>query len=74
MGTSDGETTMKVSVATVPDFDFEIVDVVIRIEDDRGTSNCWSRGFDDDEWEAAEQYARDLAKVLGCEYIGEIAE
>ena len=73
MGTSDGETTMKVSVATTPDFDFEIVDVLILVEDDRGTSNCWVRGYDDDEWEAAEQYARDLAKVLGCEYVGEVA-
>lgn len=73
MGTSRGEKTMKVSVATIPDFDFEIVDVVMRVEDDRGTSNCWVRGFDDDEWEAAEQYARDLAKLLGCEYVGEVA-
>jgi hypothetical protein len=64
---------MKISVATTPDFDFELVDVVMLVEDDRGTSNCWVRGFDDDEWEAAEQYARDLAKLLGCEYVGEVA-
>ena len=64
----------KISVATASDFDFELVDVLILVEYDGSTKNCWVRGFDYDEWEVAEQYARELAEILGCEYIGEIAE
>ncbi len=65
---------MKISVVTIPDFDFEVVDVVLRIEEGDSYTNCWIKGFDDDEWEAAEQYAREFAKLVHCEYAGEYAE
>lgn len=65
---------MKVSVATISDFDYEVVDVVIRLEHEHTITNCWARGYSDSEWEQAEIFARELAIVLGCEYVGEIAE
>ena len=59
---------MKAWVQTTPDFEYEVIghksmDELIRIG-----------GFNDDEWEAAEQFAKDVASALGIEYIGEVGE
>ena len=65
---------MKAWVQTTPDFEYEVVDVLLGIQVGDDVTTTWIRGFDDDEWEQAEQFARDLSVLLHCEYIGEVGE
>lgn len=65
---------MKAWIQTTPDFEYEVVDVLLGIDTGEETTATWIKGFDDDEWEQAEQFARELAKLLHCEYIGEVGE
>jgi len=60
---------IRVHVITEPDFDNEVQDVTIIVRDSEGERHCWVRGFDDDEWEQAEQYAKQLASVLNVDFI-----
>lgn len=63
---------MKNWIQTTPDFEYEVIDVYLGIE----SMNELVRiaGFNDDEWEEAEQFAKDAAAALGIEYIGEVGE
>ena len=65
---------MKAWVQTTPDFEYEVVDVLLGLQVGDDVTTTWIKGFDDDEWEQAEQFARDLAALLHCEYIGEVGE
>ena len=58
---------MKIWVQIEPDFDNEITDVSIAIEEDDTTIYCWVKGFDDVDSKQAHDYADLLAKTLGCE-------
>lgn len=67
-------------VATQADLEYEVDDVIIIIHEGEPNSDgfverrSWVRGFDDHEWEQAREYAENLAKTLGIEFIGEVAE
>ena len=65
---------MKAWVQTTPDFEYEVVDVLLGIDTGEETTTAWIKGFDDVDWEQAEQFARDLAALLHCEYLGEVGE
>lgn len=64
---------MKTWIQTTPDFDHEVVDVFICIDTDDEVITSWVRGYDDVDWEQAQRFAEELATVLNCEYIGEVA-
>lgn len=65
---------MKAWVQTTPDFEYEVVDVILGLQVGEDVTATWIKGFDDVDWEQAEQFARDLATLLHCEYIGEVGE
>ena len=65
---------MKAYVAIQPDFEHEVQDVVLIIEDQNFKRTCWISGFDDVEWEAANAFAEKVAKTLSVEFVGEIEE
>ena len=55
-------------VCTSPDFDNEVIDVVLIL----GGIECWVKGFDDIDWKDALEFAGSLSKRLGLKYKGEI--
>lgn len=65
---------MKAWIQTTPDFEYEVVDVILCIEDAENIITTWITGFDDIDWEKAVKFAEDLAKTLNIEYIGEVGE
>lgn len=65
---------MKAYIAKQPDFEYEVDDVVLIIEDGDWKQTCWIKGFDDSEWEEANEFAEKIAKFLNLEFIGEIEE
>jgi len=65
---------MKISVCKRHDLEYEVIDVLLRIEEDGAVRSVWIKGFDEDEWIQVDPYAEKLATVLNIEYIGEIYE
>ena len=65
---------MKAYIATQPDLENEIDDVVLIIEDGEELRTCWICGFDDIDWKEAEDYAIKISKLLNIEYVGEICD
>lgn len=65
---------MKAWIQTTPDFEYEVDDVILCIEDGENIITTWITGFDDVDWEKAVKFAEDLAKTLNIEYIGEVGE
>lgn len=63
---------MKAWIQTTPDFEYEVVDVYLVIASTKELLRL--KGFNDTEWEEAEQFARDVATALGIEYVGEVGE
>jgi hypothetical protein len=63
---------MKTWIQTTPDFEYEVIDVYLGIKSMDELIHL--KGFNDDEWREAEQFAKDVASVLGIEYIGEVGE
>ena len=65
---------MKVEVCFKSDFDHEVMDVMLRIEDQGEVRDVWVKGFDEVDWEQVNPYANKLAAALGIEYIGEVVD
>ena len=65
---------MKASVCVKHDFDYEVIDVMLRIEDQGDVRDVWVKGFDEDEWEQVQPYVDKLAAALSIEYIGEVVD
>jgi len=65
---------MKAYVAKQPDFENEVDDVVLVLEEGDWKQICWIKGFYDHEWEEANAFAEKVAKILGVEFVGEIEE
>lgn len=65
---------MKVSVCKRHDLEYEVIDVLLRIEEYGFVQTVWIKGFDEDEWIKVDPYAEKLATALSIEYIGEIFE
>jgi hypothetical protein len=63
---------MKAWIQTTPDFDYEVIDVYLGIKSMDELMHL--KGFNEDEWREAEQFAKDIAVALGIEYIGEVGE
>lgn len=55
-------------VCTSPDFDHEVIDIVLVYR----RRICWVTGFDDIEWEDAEKYATQMAKNLNLPFVGSL--
>jgi len=62
---------MKISVQTAPDFDNEVIDVSIVVDEGAVVNYCWVCGFDDVDWQKAHDYAVLLSKTLKCELYEE---
>lgn len=62
---------MKNWIQTTPDFDYEVIDVYLVIDD---KELFWLKGFDDVEWKEAIDFAEGIARSLGIEYIGSVGE
>ena len=58
---------MKARIAIKDDFDYKVIDVIMVVEDEFGETDCYIRGFDENEWAAAETYAKQLAALLNLE-------
>ena len=65
---------MKAWIQTTPDFDYEVVDVLLCIDTGDELIATGIKGFDDIDWEKSVKFAEDLAKTLNIEYIGEVGE
>ena len=65
---------MKAWIQTTPDFDNEVIDVILCIKPYGEVRYLWIAGFDDEEWEEAVEFAEEHAKALDIEYIGEVGE
>jgi hypothetical protein len=63
---------MKAWIQTTPDFEYEVIDVYLGIKSMDELIRL--AGFNDDEWQEAEHFAKDVAAELGIEYIGEVGE
>lgn len=63
---------MKAWIQTTPDFEYEVIDVYLGIKSIDELIHL--RGFNDDEWREAEQFAQNVATALGIEYVGEVGE
>lgn len=63
---------MKYKIANQMDFDYNIIDIVLLIENETWSENCWIKGFDDFEWKEADDFAKQIASDLNIEYVGEI--
>ena len=62
---------MKISVQIESDLENEVEDVIIVIEEDGEVRNCWVKGFDDVDWEEAQEYAKRLATALNVDFDDE---
>lgn len=62
---------MKIHVEVQSDFEYEVEDVVLIIEDDEEIRTCWVTGFDDVDLKNAKEYAKRLATTLNVEFIDE---
>jgi hypothetical protein len=60
---------MKIWVQTETDFDNEVIDISIVIEEGDTVKYCWVCGFDENDWQQADVYAELLSKTLGCEVV-----
>jgi hypothetical protein len=63
---------MKAWIQTTPDFEYEVIDVYLGIKSMDELIRI--KGFDDNEWKEATQFAEEVASALGIEYIGEVGE
>ena len=63
---------MRAWIQSTTDFDYEVIDITLCIEDKGTIIYAWLKGFDDIEWEQAKQFAQTVATMLHCEYIGEV--
>ena len=64
---------MKAYIAKQYDLENEIVDIVLILECPE-TRVSWIKGYDDVDWEEADKFAGELAKILNCKYLGEYYE
>ncbi len=63
---------MKAWIQTTPDFEYEVIDVYLGIKSMDELIRL--QGFNDDEWQEAEQFANSVATALDIPYIGEVGE
>lgn len=63
---------MKAWIQTTPDFEYEVIDVYLGIKSMDELMHL--KGFNEDEWREAQQFAKYVATALGIEYIGEVGE
>jgi hypothetical protein len=63
---------MNAWIQTTPDFEYEVIDVYLGIKSIDELIHL--KGFNDDEWREAEQFAQNVATALGIEYVGEVGE
>lgn len=63
---------MKAWIQTTPDFEYEVIDVYLGIKSIDELIHL--KGFNEDEWREAEQFAQNVATTLGIEYVGEVGE
>lgn len=64
---------MKIWIQSESDFDNEVTDVTLCIQEGEIVTYCWVRGFDDTEWDQAKRFAEELAVILRCPYLGQVA-
>lgn len=62
---------MKAYICTKQDWDYEVVDVFLVIENEGLKEEKGIRGFDDFEWEEANKFAELLAETLSIEFVGD---
>ena len=63
---------MKAFICTKQDWEYEVVDVMLTIEYDDGILKDYNiRGFDDFEWEKANEFSEELSKLLNVEFVGD---
>lgn len=65
---------MKAVVCVKHDLEYEVIDVMLRIEDEDNMRYVWVKGFDEDEWEQVQPYVDKLTAALSIEYIGEVVD
>lgn len=56
-----------VFVCTKTDWDHDVIDVFLIVKEKK----YYIKGFNDVEWEEAEQFAKDFAQSLEVEYVGD---
>jgi uncharacterized protein YbjT (DUF2867 family) len=59
---------MKLRVQTEPDFDYEVIDVFLYVDEEK----AHIRGFDDWEWKEANEFAETLSNTIGCPILYDI--
>ena len=61
---------IKAFICTKMDWESEVIDVILVIND----KDCWIKGFDDNEWKEADEFADELAKALSIENKGDMTD
>ena len=62
---------MKAFICTKQDWEYEVIDVMLTIEDGVEVRDHNLKGFDDFEWKKADAYAEEVAKLLNIEFVGD---
>lgn len=62
-----GRKMKAVFVCTKTDWDHDVIDVFLIVKEKK----YYIKGFNDVEWEEAEQFAKDFAQSLEVEYVGD---
>lgn len=62
---------MKAYICTKQDWEYEVIDVFLVLENEGLKEERDIRGFDDFEWEEADKFAQLLAKTLSIEFVGD---
>lgn len=62
---------MKAFICTKQDWEYEVIDVFLVLENEGIKEERDIRGFDDFEWEEANKFAEELAKLLSIEFVGD---
>jgi hypothetical protein len=59
---------MKPYICTKTDWDYEVIDVFLVIEN---MDDIHLKGFDDVDWQKADEYAESIASMLNLEFVGD---
>ena len=60
---------MKAWIQTTPDFEYEVVDVLLGLQIGDDVTTAWIKGFDDDEWEQAKSKTTRVAFYFLCRLV-----
>lgn len=65
---------MKAFISNKTDWDNEVIDVTLVLEENDIQTVCHIKGFDDVDWKDAVAFAEKLSTVLNIQYLGDMTD